>query len=576
MIQNNGQSSSRSSVHTLGNTTAAVSSSDNHNFLFDTTTDLSTPDFHDIRSTWSSTNNNINEMEQHKRKRNGSFDSLEAIEKPLPPSQSAVANSGDTQTLLSGLSNDNDNNNADQQEVVPHDSLSMDAFRRPGRKPLSENVFDDDDEDPKAKRKVQNRAAQRAFRERKERYVRDLEMKIRQIQTNHLHTTAQLSQENQFLRSVIHRLKAEICQLKGLPMDSFADGVPGVPGLPNQHNLHGSMTTTSASTNNNGDLAPFLTMGSHAALAPAPAMSRSRPIAIAPAGIPPSPPHNNAKRPIAAAKRRPVPILPQKQEIKKSNDKNPSNNNNTPVQQTQPPQRIYLQNSNTSETYPSSSTTFNASSQPALYVQFSPEEKPQDNFNMHHNNNHNSSNNDSYLPPDVTANLFMNDNNDDLMIFNNASSTAGSNNNNTTITHNHNHHGNSSSSSSSSSGSHGHRSPPLPHQQQPSQPQQPIPNSTSTTTTNVTVPTRIMPQKQDGTEKLVDEQETQQSRVQTVWRRLNLYGRFSDFDFDQLSRVAQMADHRGASQLPMTDGRVPLMEDWELDKLMLQIDSDHL
>ncbi|KAI9305642.1 hypothetical protein BJ944DRAFT_136347, partial [Cunninghamella echinulata] len=70
------------------------------------------------------------------------------------------------------------------------------------------------DEELKIKRKEQNRAAQRAFRERKERYVKDLEMKIKQVQENHVYSTNQLYQENQHLKSIIHRLEAENLALK--------------------------------------------------------------------------------------------------------------------------------------------------------------------------------------------------------------------------------------------------------------------------------------------------------------------------------------------------------------------------
>ncbi|KAI9271947.1 hypothetical protein BDA99DRAFT_557148 [Phascolomyces articulosus] len=91
--------------------------------------------------------------------------------------------------------------------------------RKPGPKPMSDGEdlsIDIDNEDPKVKRKVQNRAAQRAFRERKERYVKELESKIKQVQDNHLHATAQLIQENQHLRSIVYRLEAENFALKGI------------------------------------------------------------------------------------------------------------------------------------------------------------------------------------------------------------------------------------------------------------------------------------------------------------------------------------------------------------------------
>ena len=66
------------------------------------------------------------------------------------------------------------------------------------------------------KRKAQNRAAQRAFRERKERYVKELEAKIKQLQDNHFQASSQLVQENQHLRSVVYRLEAENFALKGI------------------------------------------------------------------------------------------------------------------------------------------------------------------------------------------------------------------------------------------------------------------------------------------------------------------------------------------------------------------------
>lgn len=71
------------------------------------------------------------------------------------------------------------------------------------------------------KRKAQNRAAQRAFRERKERYVKELESKIKQIQDTHLASTTQLVRENHQLRSIIYRLETENYALKGTPMQPY-------------------------------------------------------------------------------------------------------------------------------------------------------------------------------------------------------------------------------------------------------------------------------------------------------------------------------------------------------------------
>ncbi|OAD66551.1 basic-leucine zipper transcription factor, partial [Phycomyces blakesleeanus NRRL 1555(-)] len=57
------------------------------------------------------------------------------------------------------------------------------------------------------RRKEQNRAAQRAFRERKEKYVKELEDKIRQIQAAHEVHVAQLQKENEELRAILGDIK---------------------------------------------------------------------------------------------------------------------------------------------------------------------------------------------------------------------------------------------------------------------------------------------------------------------------------------------------------------------------------
>ncbi|KAL5611773.1 hypothetical protein BROUX41_000652 [Berkeleyomyces rouxiae] len=74
--------------------------------------------------------------------------------------------------------------------------------KKPGRKPLTE--------EPTTKRKAQNRAAQRAFRERKEKHVRDLEIKVEELQK----ASDDANDENSTLRSQIERLTDELEQYK--------------------------------------------------------------------------------------------------------------------------------------------------------------------------------------------------------------------------------------------------------------------------------------------------------------------------------------------------------------------------
>ncbi|KAI9732801.1 MAG: DNA-binding transcription factor yap1 [Cirrosporium novae-zelandiae] len=72
------------------------------------------------------------------------------------------------------------------------------AAKKPGRKLLTS--------EPTSKRKAQNRAAQRAFRERKEKHLKDLETKVEELEkasesTNH---------ENGLLRAQVERLQIEL------------------------------------------------------------------------------------------------------------------------------------------------------------------------------------------------------------------------------------------------------------------------------------------------------------------------------------------------------------------------------
>lgn len=61
------------------------------------------------------------------------------------------------------------------------------------------------------KRKAQNRAAQRAFRERKEKHVKDLEIKVEELQK----LSDSTNQENGLLRAQVDRMQAELQQYRG-------------------------------------------------------------------------------------------------------------------------------------------------------------------------------------------------------------------------------------------------------------------------------------------------------------------------------------------------------------------------
>ncbi|MCJ1245336.1 DNA-binding transcription factor yap1 [Trapelia coarctata] len=91
--------------------------------------------------------------------------------------------------------------------------------KKPGRKPLTS--------EPTSKRKAQNRAAQRAFRERKERHLKELETKVEELEkasesTNH---------ENGLLRAQVERLQTELKEYRNR-VSLNSNGVSRTPPQP--------------------------------------------------------------------------------------------------------------------------------------------------------------------------------------------------------------------------------------------------------------------------------------------------------------------------------------------------------
>ncbi|KAF4494625.1 AP1-like transcription factor [Fusarium agapanthi] len=74
--------------------------------------------------------------------------------------------------------------------------------KKPGRKPLTS--------EPSSKRKAQNRAAQRAFRERKEKHLKDLETKVEELEK----ASQAANHENGMLRAQVERMTTELNQYK--------------------------------------------------------------------------------------------------------------------------------------------------------------------------------------------------------------------------------------------------------------------------------------------------------------------------------------------------------------------------
>ncbi|CAN3366465.1 AP-1-like transcription factor Cap1p [Diutina catenulata] len=95
------------------------------------------------------------------------------------------------------------------------------AHSKPGRKPV--------DTEPKSKRTAQNRAAQRAYRERKEKKMKDLEDKVKSLEDENI----KVMSEADFLKAQVDMLKSELAQYRGveLPMAS-SNSMPASVQLP--------------------------------------------------------------------------------------------------------------------------------------------------------------------------------------------------------------------------------------------------------------------------------------------------------------------------------------------------------
>ncbi|KAF5027291.1 hypothetical protein F66182_585 [Fusarium sp. NRRL 66182] len=96
---------------------------------------------------------------------------------------------------------DDDDEDSPGQEHKRRESTDK-APKKPGRKPLTS--------EPSSKRKAQNRAAQRAFRERKEKHLKDLETKVEELEK----ASQAANHENGMLRAQVEQMTAELNQYK--------------------------------------------------------------------------------------------------------------------------------------------------------------------------------------------------------------------------------------------------------------------------------------------------------------------------------------------------------------------------
>ncbi|KAF3904036.1 hypothetical protein AA313_de0208702 [Arthrobotrys entomopaga] len=94
---------------------------------------------------------------------------------------------------------DQEDDETDPHEAEPKRREGDDkTAKKPGRKPITN--------EPTSKRKAQNRAAQRAFRERKEKHLKDLEQKVQDLEK----ASESTSQENKALKDQVEKLQTEL------------------------------------------------------------------------------------------------------------------------------------------------------------------------------------------------------------------------------------------------------------------------------------------------------------------------------------------------------------------------------
>ncbi|KAM3580276.1 DNA-binding transcription factor yap1 [Umbelopsis sp. WA50703] len=109
----------------------------------------------------------------------------------------------------------------------------------------------------KARRKAQNRAAQRAFRERKEKYVQELEGKIKDMEAAHKKETSRLLETNHNLMSLIQKLEAEIATLKSKsPSFTEDSGATKDPSLSTRYSSGSPHSPDNIGENNVARLTP--------------------------------------------------------------------------------------------------------------------------------------------------------------------------------------------------------------------------------------------------------------------------------------------------------------------------------
>ncbi|KAI1079666.1 hypothetical protein F5B20DRAFT_160173 [Whalleya microplaca] len=139
---------------------------------------------------------------------------------PTPPAHPMHGQNGQNQSPVNGTKNN-------QADILPLAKPDPDGGRQTGS-----NSEEDELTPAQSRRKAQNRAAQRAFRERKERHVKDLEAKLATLEAAQ-HQTAS---ENEKLKRDLQKMSTENEILRATSSIQARNGSASPPG--------GILTTT--------------------------------------------------------------------------------------------------------------------------------------------------------------------------------------------------------------------------------------------------------------------------------------------------------------------------------------------
>lgn len=106
---------------------------------------------------------------------------------------------------------------------------------KPGRKPI--------ETEPKSKRTAQNRAAQRAYRERKEKKMKDLEDKVKDLEDENV----RINTESDFLKAQVDMLKNELTKYRGGDFDFSSIKLPSKVGALSKNSSSNLLHSSSSS-----------------------------------------------------------------------------------------------------------------------------------------------------------------------------------------------------------------------------------------------------------------------------------------------------------------------------------------